>query len=169
LPSYEELETEELNMTAAPLRAGSHHLGKYCDKQSKEFMLCMAEENDPRKCIYEGKEVTRCGVEFFKKMKANCAEEFTKHWQCVDHAGYNMNLSMCRKTQVAYDKCVFDKIGVERPELGYFSRIRVHDTTRPKPQREIPFPEPTVEPPNPKEVPVPDSVKWGSRKFVFDK
>ena len=27
-------------------------------------MLCVAEEKDPRKCINEGKEVSRCGVEF---------------------------------------------------------------------------------------------------------
>ena len=35
LPSFEELDVQELNMTAAPLRAGAHHLGKYCDNQSK--------------------------------------------------------------------------------------------------------------------------------------
>jgi|ERR1712038_239113 len=168
LPSYEELETTELNMTAAPLRAGAHHLGRYCDNQSKEFMLCMKEENDPRKCIYEGKEVTRCGVEFFQKMKAHCAEEFTAHWNCVDHAGIDMNLTYCRKTQAAFDKCVFDTLGQERPELGYFSRIRVHETTRPKPKRDVPFPEPTPEPPNPKEMPIPDSAKHGTR-FVFFK
>ncbi len=35
LPSYAELEVEEIDMTAAPLRAGAHHFGKYCDTQCK--------------------------------------------------------------------------------------------------------------------------------------
>jgi len=162
LPSFEELEVEDLNMTAAPLRAGAHHLGNYCDNQSKEFMLCVAEENDPRKCIYEGKEVTRCGLEFFQKMKINCAESFTKYWQCVDHAGYDMRLDMCRKTQVVFDKCVFDTLGTERPELGHFSRIREHKTNRPRPQRVVPLPEATPEPPTPSEQPVPAAAKYPS-------
>ena len=35
LPSPEELKTEEINMSAAPLKAGAHHFGKYCDHESK--------------------------------------------------------------------------------------------------------------------------------------
>jgi len=53
-------------------------------------MLCHVEEKDPRKCINEGKEVTRCGVEFYQKVKEHCAEEFTKYWKCIDYASYDM-------------------------------------------------------------------------------
>ena len=53
----------------------------------------------------------------------------------------------CRKTQAIYDKCVFDKLGQERPPPGYFSKVRLHDTKRPKPVREIPLPEPILDPP----------------------
>ena len=35
LPSFEELKVPELNLTTAPLKAGSHYLGKYCDNQSR--------------------------------------------------------------------------------------------------------------------------------------
>jgi len=35
LPSYDELTVPEIEMSAAPLRAGSHHFGKYCDFQCK--------------------------------------------------------------------------------------------------------------------------------------
>ena len=35
LPSYEELSVPEINLSAAPMRAAAHHLGKYCDNQSK--------------------------------------------------------------------------------------------------------------------------------------
>merc|ERR1712170_274995 len=101
LPSYEELNVPELKMTTAPLRAGAHHFGKYCDHQCKEFMLCNNQLRDPRKCLQEGKEVTRCGVEFFNKVRDNCAEEFTDFWKCLDHAGPNFLYNYCRKTQAS--------------------------------------------------------------------
>jgi len=55
-------------------------------------MLCYAEEKDPRKCINEGKEVTRCGIEFYQNVREHCADEFTKYWRCVDYASHNMTL-----------------------------------------------------------------------------
>ena len=54
-------------------------------------MLCDKEEKDPRKCINEGKEVTRCGLEFFKKLRSSCGSEFTEYWQCIDHSSYDMH------------------------------------------------------------------------------
>lgn len=54
-------------------------------------MLCSSEEKDPRKCINEGKEVTRCGLEFFQKVKNQCAQEFTHYWKCLDKSGDNMH------------------------------------------------------------------------------
>lgn len=36
----------------------------------------------------------------------------------------------CRKTQKKFDDCVFDKLGWERPPIGYFSRIRLIDSGR---------------------------------------
>lgn len=36
-------------------------------------------------------------------------------------------------TQGVYDKCVLENMNIERPEYGYFTRARVHNTTRPKP------------------------------------
>ena len=35
LPTYEELDVQEVKLTASPLRAGAHHFGKYCDDQCK--------------------------------------------------------------------------------------------------------------------------------------
>jgi NADH dehydrogenase (ubiquinone) 1 alpha subcomplex subunit 8 len=35
IPSYAELDVEEINMSSAPLRAGARYFGKYCDEQSK--------------------------------------------------------------------------------------------------------------------------------------
>lgn len=39
----------------------------------------------------------------------------------------------CRKTQAVYDQCVVDKLGIERPEYGYFCRVKVHHSNRPPP------------------------------------
>ena len=36
--------------------------------------------------------------------------------------------------QFAFDNCIKETIGQERPEMGYFSKIRTHDTHRPKPK-----------------------------------
>ena len=54
-------------------------------------MLCKKEEKDPRKCINEGKQVTRCGVEFFKLVRGSCATEFTAYAKCIDHAGSSLD------------------------------------------------------------------------------
>jgi NADH dehydrogenase (ubiquinone) 1 alpha subcomplex subunit 8 len=50
------------------------------------------EEQDPRKCINEGKEVTRCGFDFYRLLKKNCQEEFNTYHECIDKAGYSMEL-----------------------------------------------------------------------------
>lgn len=55
-------------------------------------MLCVKEEQDPRKCINEGKEVTRCGFDFYRLLKKNCQEEFNTYHECIDKAGYSMEL-----------------------------------------------------------------------------
>lgn len=46
--------------------------------------------------------------------------------------------SRCRSTQKVFDKCVLDNLNIERPEYGYFCRVKVHKTDRPKPIEEPP-------------------------------
>jgi len=58
-----------------------------------------------------------------------------------------VKLVRCRKTQYAFDKCMLDKLGQERPYVGYFSKVRVHHTKRPKPEVHVDLPEPFVEHP----------------------
>ncbi|EDO34349.1 predicted protein, partial [Nematostella vectensis] len=104
-----DLETEEVELTSSVLMGAAHHLGQYCDKEFKTFMGCRYETKDPRKCIEEGKEVTRCALRFFKQLKSECNDTFTKHWNCLDHN--NQEFGYCRKTQKQYDACVLDKLG----------------------------------------------------------
>ncbi len=43
-----------------------------------------------------------------------------------------MNFS-CRAEQRAFDQCAKNNMNLERPEQGYFSMVRMHDTKRPVP------------------------------------
>lgn len=49
-------------------------------------MLCRQEYKDPRKCLNEGKAVTSCSLDFFRKIKASCASEFTQFANCLDRS-----------------------------------------------------------------------------------
>merc|ERR1712137_633148 len=73
LPSDEELTVQEVNVSTAGLRAASFHLGKACENENNEFMLCRTEEGDPRKCLAEGRAVTACSLSFFRQIKKSCA------------------------------------------------------------------------------------------------
>jgi len=66
LPSDAELTVPEIPIGFPYLKAGAHHLGSACETVNNEFMLCRQEEQDPRKCISEGKEVTACTMNFFQ-------------------------------------------------------------------------------------------------------
>lgn len=110
--SSQDLEVEELKVTSAVLVAAAHHFGNHCKKQSEEFMDCRIETKDPRKCLQQGGEVTRCAVEFFRKIKGSCNEAFTEHWNCLDHN--NQEFPECRKTQKVFDACMAEKLGLKR-------------------------------------------------------
>ncbi|CAH2056333.1 unnamed protein product, partial [Iphiclides podalirius] len=133
LPEESELTVEEVNLTTATLRAGSFHLGKYCEQANNEFMLCRFEEKDPRKCINEGKAVTACTLDFFRKVKKTCLDEFNQYANCIDKSSGDYSFEFCRKTQGVFDKCMLENLNLERPPFGYFCEPRVHDTKRPKP------------------------------------
>lgn len=143
LPSKEELTVQEISIGTPCLKAGAYYFGKYCEEPSKEFMLCKTEEMDPRKCLNEGKEVTSCALDFFQKVKGSCRETFEAYAHCIEYSSGNMNLTKCRKTQAAYDLCMLEKMGIDRPILGYYATPKVHTTSRPKPEQ---FPRKEYEP-----------------------
>ncbi|XP_016413036.1 uncharacterized protein LOC107744076 [Sinocyclocheilus rhinocerous] len=66
VPTLQELNVEEVNVSSAVLKAAAHHYGSQCDKANKEFMLCRWEEKDPRKCLKEGRKVNECAFNFFR-------------------------------------------------------------------------------------------------------
>lgn len=108
---FKDLDVEEVEITSAVLTGGAHHLGQYCDKDFKNFMGCRYGYKDPRKCLDEGKQATKCALEFFKKLKDECNDVFTKHWTCLDYN--NQEFAYCRATQKKFDACVLEKLGLE--------------------------------------------------------
>ncbi|XP_046399074.1 NADH dehydrogenase [ubiquinone] 1 alpha subcomplex subunit 8 [Ischnura elegans] len=166
LPTEEELTVTEINVGAPSLRAASFHFGKYCEDKNNEFILCRDELKDPRKCIQEGKAVTCCALEFFRKVKSACYNEFTQYATCIDKSSCKQEFSKCRKTQEVFDKCMLDKLNIKRPDYGYFCRPKVHDTDRPKPASEPAAVYPDATPELPEDYPKPGA-KYGSRMHVF--
>ncbi|KAG8222919.1 hypothetical protein J437_LFUL000213 [Ladona fulva] len=166
LPTEEELTVQEVEIGTPSLRAASFHLGKYCEYQNNEFMLCKDELKDPRKCLQEGKGVTSCTLEFFRKVKKACYDEFTQYATCIDKSSCKQELSRCRKTQAVFDKCMLDNFNLERPDYGYFCRPKVHNTSRPKPEPPKPAIYPDATPELPEDYPKPPP-KYGSRFHVF--
>ena len=68
-----------------------------------------------------------------------CDETVKRHrWGKMKAASlmWRYELFSCRNTQAAYDKCVLDKLNVERPGFGYFCEVKIHDSKRPKPEGE---------------------------------
>ena len=99
-----DLDAEEVNVTSAVLMGAAHHYGKYCDVPNETFMECRTQTKDPRKCLAEGREVTRCALDFFRAVKGSCNEVFTVHWTCLDEN--NQSSKACKKTRKAFDACM---------------------------------------------------------------
>ncbi|XP_030753329.1 NADH dehydrogenase [ubiquinone] 1 alpha subcomplex subunit 8 [Sitophilus oryzae] len=136
LPTEEELTVQEINLTGPVLKSAGFHLGKACESENNEFILCRYELQDPRKCINEGKAVTNCALNFFRKVKGSCFEEFTQYANCVDKSSTDQKFTPCRKTQGIFDKCMKDNLGIDRPPYDYYNRVHVHKTLRPRPEKE---------------------------------
>ncbi|CAH1116445.1 unnamed protein product [Phaedon cochleariae] len=165
LPTEEELTVQEVNLSGPALKAGAFHLGKACEFENNEFILCRNELKDPRACINEGKATTNCALNFFRQVKKTCADEFMQYVNCLDKSSPDQKFLPCRKTQGVFDKCVKDNLGMERPPYDYFARVHVHKTARPRPPVEGPAVYEDATPGLPEDTPRPEA-KYGSR-YIF--
>ncbi|RWS24536.1 NADH dehydrogenase-like protein [Leptotrombidium deliense] len=138
IPPESETVVQEITVSSPVLRSIGQHMGKVCDQESKEYMLCHYEERDPRTCLKAGKALTNCGLEFLYKVKEFCQNEVETHARCLEWNSGDMRPYYCREQQAAADYCLSNKLGVERPPMGYFTSVRLHDSERPKPKTWIP-------------------------------
>jgi hypothetical protein len=76
-------------------------------------------------------------------------------------------VSRCRNTQAIFDSCMKEKLGMERPHIGYHTEARLHESTRPKPPPEKPkyFPGGTPQYP-PDDIPRPPAGRQGMRNIL---
>lgn len=138
MPTDEELTVpQEITLSTPCFKAVAPYMYKSCEKEAKEFMLLRSEYEDPRKTLKEGKLLTACGVEFLRKLKRTCKDEYDTYVHCIDKSTPRMYATHCREQQRYVDKCIEDKLGIVRPPLGYFSKLHVHDSDKPKPKPQM--------------------------------
>ena len=79
-------------------------------------------------------------------------------------------LSSCRNTQQEFDTCMKEKMNLERPEIGWLSKVRLFESSRPKPvekpveYEKLPSPPPNSDLKNHPEAI--DSLKKTERRFI---
>ena len=76
-------------------------------------------------------------MEFFRKVKATCAAEFMSYVNCMEKSSGDMQFYECRRTQGIYDKCVQEKMGLERPHYGYHCLPKVLSKTKQKQPKRV--------------------------------
>ncbi|KAI6241732.1 hypothetical protein M3Y99_00336000 [Aphelenchoides fujianensis] len=132
LPSDVDLTVpQEITLSTPWLKAVAPYMARTCEPQIKEFMLRRKELEDPRATLKEGAAVTACGLAFLRALKKTCRPEAEKFADCIDHGNRDLHVGCCREEQLFMDRCVEEKMGIERPPLGYFAKIHVHDSANP--------------------------------------
>merc|ERR1712014_241073 len=77
-------------------------------------------------------------MKFFQSVKAFCAAEFTTYVRCIESTNERQEIHQCRKTQYAFDACIKNNLGYDRPSYAYNTLAKIHDTDRPKPEEPRP-------------------------------
>uniref|UniRef100_A0A0K0DSK8 NADH dehydrogenase [ubiquinone] 1 alpha subcomplex subunit 8 n=1 Tax=Strongyloides stercoralis TaxID=6248 RepID=A0A0K0DSK8_STRER len=138
LPSEEELKVDqEITLSTPWMKAVAPYMARACEFEVKEFMLRRKELEDPRLVLKEGAAVTNCGIAFLQKLKKTCAPEVEKYANCIDYGSSKLYVSKCREEQRFLDRCIEENLKIERPKLGYFSKLHVHESVHPRPERKM--------------------------------
>ncbi|VVT50706.1 uncharacterized protein SAPINGB_P002853 [Magnusiomyces paraingens] len=108
----------EVGATTAPLLSASFFIGARCLPYNDDYMLCKKESNGNGEidCLKEGRRVTRCAISVLEDVNKHCLEEFRLHWQCLEQQ--NHQFSGCRPAERLLNKCVFDKLKLEKTIPG---------------------------------------------------
>lgn len=115
----------EVGATSAPLKSASYFIGARCLPYNDDFMLCRKEsKNGPVDCLKEGRRVTRCAISVLEDLNKHCLEEFRLHWQCLENG--NQQLYQCRPAERLLNKCVFEKLNLEKRIPGVPENEQIH-------------------------------------------
>ena len=99
---------DEIGLTSAPLLSIAYHFQQFCMPYSEDFMLCKNSDNDPSKCLLEGRKVTRCGQKLVELIKKECNNSWQGYYECLDVN--NQMLEKCRPTERKYNECMLNKL-----------------------------------------------------------
>ncbi|KIW18035.1 hypothetical protein PV08_02322 [Exophiala spinifera] len=105
---------KEIGATSAPLLSAAYFIGARCRPYNDDYMQCKTESygRGELDCMKEGRKVTRCAASVIDDINKNCLEEFRAHWNCLEN--YNHQLYQCRRPERVLNRCVFQKIGLEK-------------------------------------------------------
>ncbi|KZF20628.1 NADH dehydrogenase, alpha subcomplex, subunit 8 [Xylona heveae TC161] len=109
---------QEIGTSSAPLLSASFFIGARCKDYNDDFMKCKTEAHGKGEveCLREGRKVTRCAASVLEDINKNCLTEFRKHWECLENN--NQQLWHCRRPERTLNKCVFDKLNIEKTIPG---------------------------------------------------
>ncbi|KPI36384.1 NADH-ubiquinone oxido 20.8 kDa subunit [Cyphellophora attinorum] len=104
----------EIGSTSAPLLSAAYFIGARCRAYNDDYMQCKTESygRGELDCLKEGRKVTRCAASVLSDINKHCLEEFRAHWSCLEN--YNHSLFQCRRPERVLNRCVFNKIGLEK-------------------------------------------------------
>lgn len=116
----------EVGATSGPLKSASYFIGARCLPYSDDFELCKAEAKGTGSidCLKEGRRVTRCAISVLEDLNKHCLEEFRLHWQCLEQN--NQHFWGCRPAEKLLNKCVFDKLNLEKKIPGVAADKQIH-------------------------------------------
>ncbi|KAK5107573.1 hypothetical protein LTR62_001016 [Meristemomyces frigidus] len=117
----------EIGSSSAPLLSASYFIGARCKPYNDDFMQCKTDANGTGEtdCLREGRKVTRCAASVLEDVNKSCLEEFRQHWSCLDDN--NQQLWQCRRWERPLNKCVFEKLNIEKKIPGApENEVQVH-------------------------------------------
>ncbi|RVX69007.1 NADH-ubiquinone oxidoreductase 20.8 kDa subunit [Exophiala mesophila] len=105
---------KEIGASSAPLMSASYFIGARCRAYNDDYMQCKTESygRGELDCLKEGRKVTRCAASVLDDINKSCLAEFRRHWNCLENN--NHQLWQCRRAERVLNKCVFEKIGLEK-------------------------------------------------------
>ncbi|ERS96938.1 NADH dehydrogenase (ubiquinone) 1 alpha subcomplex 8 [Sporothrix schenckii 1099-18] len=121
---------QEIGASSAPLLSASFFIGARCQPYNDDYMQC--KNDNPGKgefeCLKEGRRVTRCARSVLDDINKNCLESFRQHWQCLENN--NQQLWQCRPEEWTLNKCVFEKLNLEKtiPDAAKGTPIHLRKT-----------------------------------------
>lgn len=125
-------EVDEVGATSAPLLSASYFIGARCKPYGDDYLLCKKEAQGTGEidCLKEGRRVTRCAVSVLEDLNKHCLEEFRMHWQCLEQQSHQ--LWGCRPAEKLLNKCVFEKLKLEKQIPGLRSdEVPIHAKEKP--------------------------------------